>query len=225
MSTAEQVTTDPKDTSQLLAIVEVLLTLGIVVSCLAIVGPIIDKPGLGLLGSTKPAVDAQISSSKTLTDSIRTALASEGLKTSAKQGESTVVIGQPVIAHFEFTNPSAGVRSIWVASQISQPILVLAGLSLVLKIVRSVRAGDPFDDKNVKRLWALAVLIAGGGFAQSLFSGLAGSLMILRSSAGDLVDVTAEMSFLPLLLGMLVASLAVVWQAGTRMRDDVAGMI
>ncbi|MEI2638047.1 MAG: hypothetical protein V9F03_03460 [Microthrixaceae bacterium] len=49
--------------------------------------------------------------------------------------------------------------------------------------------------------------------------------MILRSSAGDLVDVTAEMSFLPLLLGMLVASLAVVWQAGTRMRDDVAGMI
>jgi len=56
-------------------------------------------------------------------------------------------------------------------------------------------------------------------------SGSAATLMIQRSAAADLAPIQFTIEFLPLLLGLVVAVLAGVWQIGVEMRDDVAGMV
>ena len=204
---------------------EILLIVGMIFMAVAVVGAIIDKPGLDLSGSTQPTVDAGISSLTDIGDLFPTKQTDDGRVIDAATSQAPVSIGDPVTAQLTFLDPTSSQRVIWVLWTVSEPLLALIGTWLVFSIVRSSRTGDPFVAANTRRLWALALVIAVGGTGYSLLSGAAQMLLIQRSAAADQIDLSFTASFLPIIIGIGVAVLASVWKVGVELRDDVDGMI
>lgn len=134
-------------------------------------------------------------------------------------------LGGPVTAQLTFWSPSGSQRFFWLLPRILGSVLILVGIHLVRRMIRSARSGDPFTAANEQRLWALAGLTAIGGTAYSLIDGFTEMLLIQRSAAADLFVPTATLSFLPLIMGATLAMLAMVWRMGVQLRDDVEGTI
>ncbi len=145
----------------------------------------------------------------------------------AATGMAPVELGGPVEIELSFWDPTASQRTIWAIGQILAPLLVAAGIWLVFQIVRSTRRGDPFTAANEKRLWTLALLVGVGvgGTAYQLIAEFGRMLLIQRSAAADLFTITATISFLPLVFGLLIALLAAVWRLGIELREDAEGTI
>ena len=203
---------------------ESLLIVGMIFGVLSIGAVLIDKPALGLYGDTSPFVDAEPTFPVDFGDTLTT-LATDDDIVDAATAQAPVELGKPVSARFTFVDPRPGQRAIWVIWQVAGPLLILACLWLVYRIVRSARVGNPFVERNERRLWALAVLIAGGGFVYSLFTGAVETLLLQRSAAADLTEIQFTVSFLPIIVGLGVAVLASVWHVGIGLQDDVAGTI
>ncbi|MDH5519389.1 MAG: DUF2975 domain-containing protein [Acidimicrobiia bacterium] len=143
----------------------------------------------------------------------------------AATGLAPVELGGPVEAELSFWSPTTSQRTIWVIGQVLAPLMVAAGIWLVFQIVRSARRGDPFTTANENRLWSLAFLVGVGGTAYQLVAGAVDMLLIQRSAAADMFAITATISFLPLIFGLLIALLAAVWRLGIELREDVEGTI
>ncbi len=143
----------------------------------------------------------------------------------AATGLAPVELGGPVEVALSFLDPTTSQRTIWAVSQIVAPLLVAAGIWLVLQIVRSTRRGDPFTTLNEQRLWALAALVAVGGTVHQFIAGFTHMLLIQRSAAADMFALTATLSFLPIVFGLLIALLAAVWRIGVELREDVEATI
>lgn len=143
----------------------------------------------------------------------------------AATGQAPVELGGPVTAQLTFWSPTTSQRVAWAVRELLGPILTIAGVWLVFGIVRSARRGDPFTGDNERRLWSLAVLVAVGGTLYSMVVGFTTMLLIQRSAAADMFVTAATVSFLPLVMGALLAMLALVWRIGVGLRDDVEGTI
>ncbi len=203
---------------------EILLAIGMVFMVIGVVTPILDRPGLGLIGDTRPTADAELDFDVDFGDRLTT-VATDDSVVDAATGQAPVTIGAPVSARFVFEEPTGSQRVIWLVLQCVPPLLALAGTWLAFSIVRTARRGDPFIAANERRLWRLAFLIAVGGTAWSLAGAFLGMLLIQRSAAADMTPITASVSFLPLIVGLGVGVLASVWHVGIGLRDDVEGMI
>lgn len=143
----------------------------------------------------------------------------------AASGLPPVELGGPVEAELTFLSPTTSQRVIWAIGELVGPALALAGIWTIYRVVRSARAAEVFTSANERRLWSLAFLIAVGGTIESMISGFTDLLLIQRSAAADLFLVSSTISFLPLVVGMLVAMLASVWRLGVSMREDLEGTI
>lgn len=216
-------TEQPTQPLALIRLLEALLIVGMVVGALTIIGIVLDRPGVGVLGDGRPIVDAALADPVDLGDRLQTSTDDDGRVHIA--GQAPVELGEPVVARFTFLEPTTDQRVIWVLWQVTAPVLLLIGLGLVLSIVRSARHGDPFVRANVRRLWWLAALFAIGGTGYSMLSGFASVLMIQRSAAADLAVIQFTVEFLPILVGIAIAGLASVWQVGVGLREDVEGMV
>ncbi len=203
---------------------ESLLVVGMIFGVLSIGAVVLDRPALGIYGDGRPFVDAQPAFPVGFGGRLKT-ITNDGKVIDQATSQAPVSIGKPITARFTFDDPSPKERMIWVIWQVTGPLLVLAGLWLLYSIVRSARLGNPFVARNERRLWKLAVLIAAGGTGYSMFSGVAGSLLIEPSAAGGLTELVFTVSFLPLIAGLGVAVLASVWHVGIGLQDDVAGTI
>ncbi|MEJ7801308.1 MAG: DUF2975 domain-containing protein, partial [Ilumatobacter sp.] len=132
-------------------------------------------------------------------------------------------MGAPVTAQFALFESSTAMRVVWVVAQLLGPILVFAGLWLVLGIVRSTRDGHPFTTANERRLWRLASLVAIGGTIATLAGEFARTLVLQRSAAADMTAIEATFSFLPIVVGIAIAVLAGIWRLGIGLSDDIPG--
>jgi hypothetical protein len=139
-------------------------------------------------------------------------------------GQAPVRATSPT-ATIEFLDPSASQRVIWLIWQVSGPVLGLLVAWPVLQMARSTRAGDPFTPANERRLWTVAILVAVGGIGYSMVAGFARMLLVQRSAAADLFAIVFEISFLPIIAGVVIAALASIWRIGVSLRDDVDGTI
>lgn len=106
--------------------------------------------------------------------------------------------------------------------------LMITGLWLIHAVARDVSTGRPFLSRNVRRLRALSALQIVGGFAVPFASSAGDIVVISQAGLTDLLQpngFSVHISFLPLVLGLLTAVISEAFAAGSRMREDLEGVI
>ena len=143
----------------------------------------------------------------------------------ARTGGRPVEVGGPFLGQVGFPGPSVEQRLLWVSWRASIPLLAAGALWLVLLIVRSVRHADPFTETNARRLRWLAVLVAVGGTLISVLGTVLRRWLLDNSGAGNIVARDWLVSWIPLLIGLLIAVLAQVWSHGVEMRNELEDVV
>ena len=106
-------------------------------------------------------------------------------------------------------------------------LLVLAVVVawLLLGVARSLRTGDPFTAVNATRLRVLGVLLIIGGTFVPVFQSIAFDGVVHPLLPDGPTSWTLDLSLLPSVSGILVFFLAEVFARGTRLREDVEGLV
>jgi hypothetical protein len=150
----------------------------------------------------------------------------------ADQGTvDSVTGGPPVEVDGPFTGtlylwePSTGQRLAWLLPGLVGAALVIGVLALLLKMARALRQSDPFTPANARRMTVIAWLVAVGGMAVQVLAIWSRWWLIDGTSAKGIAVHDWGVSFLPLFAGIGLAFLAAIFRAGTRLRDDVAGLV
>ncbi len=122
--------------------------------------------------------------------------------------------------------PSVGMRLLDLLTGLVWLALVAAGCWLLLRVLTDIGRGDPFRPGNVRRLRAIAgLLVVGWPVAAGLQSVVAVALLA-DVDLGDLGPrATFTLPLVPMLVGLTVALLAEAFRAGSRLRDDVDGLV
>lgn len=104
-------------------------------------------------------------------------------------------------------------------------IVVVAGY-LLLRIMGDIGRGDPFQPHNVRRLRGLAALLA-LGWPIVFFAELTCRFTILTElDLGDLGPrAVFDLPVVPVVVGTAIALVAEAFKAGSRLRDDVDGLV
>ncbi len=104
--------------------------------------------------------------------------------------------------------------------------IVVIGAWLVVRVMTDISRGDPFHPRNVRRLRLIGALLA-FGWPVVFFAELTCRFAILTEL--DLGDLGPRAAFtipvLPVVAGMVVALLGEAFKAGSRLRDDVEGLV
>ncbi len=143
----------------------------------------------------------------------------------ARTGGRPVEVTGPYFGSVGFPDPSVKQRVLWVSWRASIPLLAAAVLWLVLLIVRSVRDADPFTATNARRLRVLAALVGVGGTLISVWGTVLRRWLLDSSGASDIVVRDWSFTWLPLLVGLVIAVLAQVWSHGVDMRNDLEDVV
>lgn len=104
-------------------------------------------------------------------------------------------------------------------------IVLVAGY-LLLRIMGDIGRGDPFQPHNVRRLRGLAALLA-LGWPIVFFAELTCRFTILTElDLGDLGPrAVFDLPVVPVVVGTAIALVAEAFKAGSRLRDDVDGLV
>ena len=113
-----------------------------------------------------------------------------------------------------------GLRAIAVLGLVSIPINYI-GLTRLLAMVETVRAGDPFVAANAARLQAIAWALV----ALQVLSLVIGAIAKSVSTPAHPLDIDAGFSINGWLAVLLTFLLARVFAAGALMRDDLEGTV
>lgn len=143
----------------------------------------------------------------------------------ARTGGRPVEVTGPFLGQVGFPGPSVAQRLLWVSWRASTPLLAAGALWLVLLIVRSLRDADPFTTTNARRLRLLAVVVALGGTLSSVLGAVLRRWLLDNSGASDIVFRDWSISWVPLLIGVMIAVLAQVWSHGVEMRNDLEDVV
>jgi hypothetical protein len=128
-------------------------------------------------------------------------------------------------AELSFRHPDFGQRLL-----LSLPELIAAALALVVvwqlvRLVRTLRAGDPFVPGNARRLTVVALAVIVGGAAVPLADAITTDLLQRDTAVDGLVSFSASLDFLPFLIGVLLAALAEFFRRGARLREETVGLV
>jgi len=141
-------------------------------------------------------------------------------------GLPAVELSGPYTAVANFLNHSRLEQSAYVVIGALTPILVAVVLWILLRVVSSVGHGSPFTEANARRLWVLAGLIGVGGTIASAADGWLDSFLISRSAAAPVFQASqTSFEIWPLLVGLLVAVVALVWNRGFALEKDTEGLV
>ncbi len=104
------------------------------------------------------------------------------------------------------------------------PIVLIVALAFIARsILRSVRDGDPFTDKNVGRLRAVGFLFLVGLPVVTVFSSMLNSE--LARSLDHKLTTGTDFSFTGPMISLGVFALAELFSQGVRLRQDVEGTV
>lgn len=171
--------------------------------------------GLGVLGLVPRVLDA---------------VRQERLEIPAELPESAVPVGSAVEAPLTGTvvlEQLTGQQSaLALVPDVLAVLLVVAAIALLLRVVRTASAGDPFPPENARRLTALALLVGVGGVTVQVVEGVVRNALLADVTVlGQRVPVVFELSLWPLLAMLLIAFLAQVFARGAALRADVDGLV
>ena len=123
------------------------------------------------------------------------------------------------------SEPSGVVERLLVRLQVLPiALLALAVLVLMRRIVRTVVAGDPFVEENVRRLRIIGWLVALSPLLL-VVAQIARAELVTRSSVGDLALSHLTIAFVPILIGGLLLVVAQVFAEGVALREDTEGLV
>ena len=123
-------------------------------------------------------------------------------------------------------DPSVGQRLLALLPGTLAALLVVLSCWCIVLLLRTVAAGDPFDPLNVTRLRVVAGALVLGAPVVYFLQVVSDGLVLGGLDLGDLdPSYTLEIPWVPLLAGMVVAMLAEAFKAGSRLRDDVDGLV
>lgn len=104
--------------------------------------------------------------------------------------------------------------------------MIFVALRMLLRIVDTVAAGDPFVPENAVRLTRMAWLMLGVQVIQAPILGLATYIKDFADKGGKQdIDVAVSLDFSALLLVLILFVLARVFRTGAAMRADLEGMV
>ena len=104
-------------------------------------------------------------------------------------------------------------------------LLVALTLLRLLAVTRTLRTGEVFSAKNVRRLRDVALLVLAGGTVLQVIDGVCRSELARRTVAGAHSGISVQISILPVGVGLLVAFLAEVMRRDVVLRDEVDGLV
>ena len=113
-----------------------------------------------------------------------------------------------------------GMRLIMAIGVVCAPI-ANAIFSRLLRIVETVRIGDPFVSENASRLQTIAWSVLALELGRLVIVGIANSV----STAARPIHIDLNLSVTPWLAVLLLFVLARVFDYGARMREDLAGTV
>lgn len=127
-----------------------------------------------------------------------------------------------------FGDPSTWERFMLVLPALLRQVTSFTVAYLVLKVIQSLSAGDPFNPANVRRVYGIAITVLAAAVLWAVADGLTAA-ELQRAALGEADVVFAvylDSGFTNgLLVGFLLAALAEVFRRGTRMREDVKGLV
>lgn len=131
-------------------------------------------------------------------------------------------------AGYEVTlaDPSVAQRLLELAPGLLTVLLIATGCALIVAVMRTIAAGDPFVARNVRRLRQLAALLLVGPFFTSFLSISAHGALLGDVDLGGLpLTAHLDMPWAWFIAGLVVALLAEAFKTGSRLRDDVDGLV
>lgn len=144
----------------------------------------------------------------------------------AATGRPPVEIGGPVEVDVTLWGLTAGEDLARLAPSMMLAVGVVAASWLLLRIVRSARAGEVFTMANAYRLRWLACVTGIGGLAHNAIAAFGPNWILSRSAVAEYVDTsTYTMSFAPVIVFLVLAALAVIWEHGVRLARDADGLV
>ena len=132
------------------------------------------------------------------------------------------------VASYDVTlaDPTVGQRLLDLAPGVLAVGLVATGCALILAVMRSIAAGDPFIAGNVRRMRQLAALLLVGPFVTFFLSMSAHGALLGDVNVGSLpFTAHLDIPWAWFIAGMVVALLAEAFKAGSGLRDDVDGLV
>jgi hypothetical protein len=210
-------------------VLEALLAMAALAIVVFGIGPLLLGAAGVHLGSG-PTFGRQITVPVTLDTDVRVSGAPHAVDSThgsvdAATGGRPVKLAGPYTGQLTLVNPSTGDRLLYLAGGSVLPLVALAVIAYLLRIVRTLRRGDPFVPENARRLTAIALLIAVGGTVGNLVHGIALDLLVHGSAASGIFAHVFDVSFLPIVIGTAAAFLAEVFRQGARLRQDVEGLV
>jgi len=222
----------PKDSARSLGrAVEIIATIAMLFALIAIVASLVGGNGLRITDRpdgtdammtivAQPSAEFDIDLGNPLPTTV-----DEADGTVSVFGQAVVEVGEPLTVTASLLNPGLAQRILWLIWQISGPLLLLLVAWPIRQMARSTKDGDPFTARNERRLWSIAGLVMVGGIVVSMISGSAQTIIMGRSAASELFIIEFEISFLPIIAGLVIAALASIWHIGVDMRDELDATI
>lgn len=122
--------------------------------------------------------------------------------------------------------PSPAQRLLDLVPGVLAVVMVATGCWLVVAVMRTIATGDPFTTANVRRLRLLAgVLVIGPMILFAVTLPVHGVLLSTVDLGGLDPSVQLEVPWAPVVAGFVVALLAEAFKVGSRLRDDVDGLV
>lgn len=205
---------------------QVLEVLLVVVAIAAIVFEILPlalgPAGVGVTGDPSGAltVDARLDTPVIVPDAPRL----DGTIRTGASSHPAELTG-PYSATVRLLDPTPLDRTVYVVSRASAPLLGLVIIWLFLGVARAIREGDPFTGASVRRLTLLAGTVTAGGIGVNLIWEMADNLLISRTILSSVIALDYTLSFIPLVAGAAIAALAGAFRHGSRLREDVEGLV
>lgn len=132
------------------------------------------------------------------------------------------------VAQYDVTlaDPTTGQRLLDLVPGLMTVGLIAAGCWLIIAVMGTIASGDPFVAANVRRLRRLAALLLIGPIVVFFVDLPVNGALLSSVDLGGLDPATfLEPAWPAFVAGMVVALLAEAFKAGSRLRDDVDGLV
>lgn len=130
-----------------------------------------------------------------------------------------------------FEDPSVPERLLLALPVLLQQVLGLVVIYLVLRVLQGLGSGDPFVPVNVRRVYTVAFAVLLGSLLLPMVEAFSNvTLWTDRVPVNEVALIAFNLGLdsgplMGFLVGLLLLSLAEVFRRGTRMREDVKGLV